>query len=213
MRYIPIVFAALLAFCGVASATHFATVNWYASYGDPNPKFDAFNSFLWPAKPYTEPHYILRPNAGQFPTDNSAQLAALKTKTLTVQYRVDTVSGTPLLQSTECTSTQNKQARVALLLRRSTDNSQRFHRAWLNSRPRIQADGVTYTITATLDGVGWAFVNGGNDTPANYPGKWNDLLDNLKDIGLTFNGCSSAGHGAYAINGTARFTIVSVTVQ
>jgi hypothetical protein len=220
MRIFPIAVATFLVVCSatlVDAKRHRADAyhekQWYGSYGNPNPVWTATNVFNWTASPRVEPHYVLRTAGGQFPTASGAELTALKAKTLTVEYRIDTVSGTPVIKSTECESWQNPQARVALLLRRSTDNTKRFHRAWLDHRPLIQADGVTYSITAPLSGVGWAFVNGGADNPQNYPGEWNNLLDNLRDIGLTFNGCSSAGHGAYVTGGNAKFTIVSVTVQ
>jgi hypothetical protein len=173
---------------------------WYFSYGKNEPVIAADASFVWTASPYVEIDYMLKGWGDLDPA-----------KSIAVTYRIDTVSGTPVLQSTECTATQNKAAKAALIIRNSTNNSDYYNRAWWTQTAPMTIG--THTITAPLgDGAGWTFV-AGDSSPTKYPGKWSYMLNNIRDIGLTFNGCSSMGHGAYVTGGTAKFTIVSVTVQ
>jgi hypothetical protein len=174
---------------------------WYFNYGDPNPVMETPNSFLWTQSPYVEPHYMLHPHG---PLDAS--------KSLTIKYRIDAISGTPDFQSTECgTKSPVGTGKAAMIIRKNLNNSERFNRAWCKPpfRPLL-VPGET-TITMPLNGEGWGFVYG-NETPQTHPQEWANLLANCRDIGLTFNGCSSAGHGAYVVGGNARMTILSVTV-
>jgi hypothetical protein len=174
---------------------------WYFNYGDPNPGMETETSFLWTAQPYVEPHYMLHPH-GPISAD----------KTITITYRIAAVAGAPVIHSTECGSTQNPAAKAALIIRHSLNNSDYYNRAWwIAVAPMTIGE---HTITATVgNGAGWTFVAGGDaGNPTKNAAKWTYMLNNIRDVGLTFNGCSSMGHGAYCIGGTARMTIVSVTV-
>jgi hypothetical protein len=191
------------------------SMQWYPAYGAPNPTFDALNSMKWRVD--EEPHYILRNNEGLL----TGGYDALKDKTLTITVELKTQevfdpTKAIWLKSTECEDWQDKTARAALLLRRSTNLSNEFDRAWFGVRPKmilgqLSNDVTTFQIAAPLEGPGWGFVY--TKGYAQAPDKWRQMLGSVKDIGLTFNGCSSAGHGATLKNGKIRFTITSVTVQ
>lgn len=183
--------------------------NWYFNYGAPNPVMEAGGlSFVWTASPYVEPHYWLRNDMGMFAGD----LATVKAKSISVTYRIDVLSGTPDFQSTECgTKSPVNTGRATLMIRNSLNNSERFNRAWTVVSLRKNLEPGLTTITVPLDGSMWKFVY--SETGLTNPNEWNALLSKAIDIGLTFNGCSSAGHGAYVVGGSARMTIVSVSVQ
>jgi hypothetical protein len=72
---------------------------------------------------------------------------------------------------------------------------------------------MTYSIEAPLSGAGWGFVMADSGVEEGHLDEWKRMLDTVKEIALTFNGCSSAGHGAFVRNGKIRFTITSVTVN
>lgn len=174
----------------------------YFQYGKPDPKMNADGvSSNWTAKPYVEPHYWIIP----------WRTPIKKSQTLAVTYKIEVVSGTPVIESTQCESWQPRDAKAALLIRAGANTSNLYNRAWTNFRPPMTIG--SHTITAPLDGSAWAFVMGGKDVPANYPSKWDSLLSNVTDLALTFNGCSSAGHGAYVVGGTIKITIVSVVIS
>lgn len=173
---------------------------WTFYYGKPNPIMNADGvSSNWTASPYVEPHYWLR-----------SWQPMLATQTLVVNFKIETVSGAPVIKSTECATGQNPQARAALMLGNG-NNATYWDRAWWGARPLIATDN-TYTITAPLAGPGWGFVSGDSGAEK-YPREWAAMLANTRWVGLTFNGCSSAGHGAYVTGGTAKITILSVTVN
>jgi hypothetical protein len=172
---------------------------WTFYYGRPNPAMNADGvSSNWTASPYVEPHYWLKGWTTPF-TSN---------QTINITYSVEVVSGSPVVKSTECTATQNPAAKAALFLGNGTDSTS-YDRAWfINTAPMTIG---THTISAPFsDPYYWTFVSVGAST---VPAQWAAMLANIKKIGLTFNGCSSMGHGAYVEGGTAKITILSVTVQ
>jgi hypothetical protein len=173
---------------------------WTFFYGKPNPVMNADGvSSNWTASPYVEPHYWMRPW--------SPMQAA---QTITLTYKIEALSGTPVIHSTECTSGQNSAtlARSALIITNGNDTTY-FDRAWYVPG-RMPLTIGTHTITAPLgDGSGWTFVSEGAKT---NPSQWAAMLANTNKIGLTFNGCSSMGHGVFVLGGSVKVTIVSVAV-
>jgi hypothetical protein len=177
-----------------------ATTGWYFSYGDPNPTTQADGvSSIWTASPRVEPHYWLKNWTTPFKPE----------QTISITYKIDAMSGAPVVKSTECATWQDKSALAALMIRKSTNNSDYFNRAWYTVRGPMTVG--THTISAPFgDGTDWTFVSAG---AAGNPAKWADILARPIDVALTFNGCSSMGHGAYVEGGSIKITIVSVTVQ
>jgi hypothetical protein len=192
------------------------SMQWYPQYGDPNAPFDSLNSFKW--KPEHEPHYILRANEGLL----TGGYSALKDKTIKIDFTVKTNEVFPdktlRLYSTQCEDWQDKRARACLMIRNSTSVSNLWNRAFYVVRPQMEpsqvvGDVLTYSIEAPLNGNGWGFVMAGSGVEEGHLDEWKTMLNTVKEIALTFNGCSSAGHGAFVKNGKIRFTITSVTVQ
>jgi hypothetical protein len=175
---------------------------WYFSYSINPPLIAADASFLWTASPYVEIDYLRRAWTG--PVQSS--------QAVSITYKIEAVTGAPVIQSTECTATQNPAARAALIITNGSDSTYYDRAWWISTAPMTLG---THTITAPLgNGAGWTFVAGGSaGDPVQNPVNWANMLANIKAVGLTFNGCSSMGHGAYVTGGTAKFTIVSVTVQ
>lgn len=177
---------------------------WYFSYGKPDPVMNADGvSSVWTSSPYTEPHYWLKNWKTPFQ----------KSQTISITYRVEVVSGSPVAYSTECPPDWKGPALAALMIRKSTNNSDYFNRAWWIKRGPVTPG--EYTISAPFgDGAGWTFVSGGDaGDPTKNATRWNEILAAPIDIALTFNGCSSMGHGCYVEGGSLKITIVAVTVQ
>jgi hypothetical protein len=188
------------------------SLQWYPQYVKPNAPFDQLNSFKW--KPEHEPHYILRANEGLL----TGGYSALKAKKIKVVFTVKTLDGKPKLISTQCAPGQDKRARACLMLRNSTSVYDHWNRAFYGVRPQMEpsqvvGETVEYSIEAPLSGTEWAFVTAGSEVDAGHLKEWKAMLDTVNEIALTFNGCSSAGHGAFVKNGKIRFTITSVTVN
>jgi hypothetical protein len=170
---------------------------WTFFYGQPNPVMADATSFLWPASPYTEPHYMLHPHG-----------PVTASQTISITYKIEAVSGAPVIQSTECTSTQNPAAKAALIICCGNQTTYYDRAWWITVAPMTIG---THTITAPFSSPNWTFV-AAKSGPVQNPSQWAYMLANMNKIGLTFNGCSSMGHGAYCVGGTAKVTIVSVTV-
>lgn len=178
-----------------------APTGWYFSYGAPNPVIRADGiSFDWTESPYVEPHYLMHPHG---PLDS--------TKTLTIKFRIDVLSGNPDFQSTECTGDPTGTGKVSLFIRKNLNNTEKFNRAWAVGALRPKLTTGETTLSLPLNGQGWKFVY--SETPQTNPAEWASLLANCTDIGMTFGGCGHAGHGAFVKGGSARMTIISVTVQ
>jgi hypothetical protein len=191
------------------------SLQWYPQYGDPDPVFDNLDSFKW--KPEHEPHYILRNNEGLITGDYSS----LKDKTLRIDFRVKTTAideGEQVwLRSTQCESWQDKRARACLMIRNSLDNTELYNRAFYSVRPQmipVQEVGayIDYNIQAPLSGIGWGFVMAGSGVEEGHLDEWKHMLNTVTDVALTFNGCSSAGHGAVVRKGEVRFKVLNVAV-
>jgi hypothetical protein len=174
---------------------------WTFFYGKPNPAMNADGvSSNWTSSPYVEPHYWLKGWTTPF---SPAQ-------TLTITYSVEAISGSPVVKSTECETWQDPaaSARAAIMIGSGTDSTS-YDRAWRTTRGKMTIG--THTIVAPFgDGTGWTFVSVGAKTA---PTQWAAILANVKKIGLTFNGCSSMGHGVFVEGGAVKVTIVSVTVS
>jgi hypothetical protein len=189
-------------------------MQWYAQYGDPNPDFDRENSFKW--KPEHEPHYILRPHGGLL----SGGYSELKNRRLKITFTVKTTDvdegKTLRLYSTNCFEGQDKRARACLMIRNSTSVYDHWNRAFYSIRPQMEPSQVVgevmeYSIDAPLSGEGWGFVMAGSGVVEDDKlDEWKRMLNTVTELALTFNGCDSAGHGAFVKNGKIRFTIVSV---
>jgi hypothetical protein len=188
-------------------------LQWYPQYGDPDAPFDRENSFTW--KPEHEPHYILRDHGGLL----SGGYSELKNKTLKIVFTVKTKEvdegKTLRLYSTNCFEGQDKRARACLMLRTSNSVYDHWNRAFYGVRPQMEPSQVPgevreYSIEAPLSGAGWGFVMAGSGVEEGHLDEWKSMLNNVKEISLTFNGCDSAGHGAFVKNGKIRFTITSV---
>jgi hypothetical protein len=176
---------------------------WTFFYGNPNPVMNADGvSSNWTSSPYVEADYWLKGWTTPFQPAQS----------IAITYRIDVLSGTPTVKSTECTSTQIGLGRAALMIGNGNDTTYYDRAWWLQTAPMTTG---THTITAPFgNGAGWTFVAGGAaGDPVQNPTNWANMLANVKKIGLTFNGCSSLGHGVYVINGSIKITIVSVVVQ
>jgi hypothetical protein len=191
------------------------SLQWYPQYGDPDPVFDKENSFKW--KPEHEPHYILRDNEGTL----SGGYSALKDKKLRIDFKVKTVEVEPdktlRLYSTNCEDWQDKRARACLMIRNSPSVYDHWNRAFYSIRPQMEPSQVVgevreYFIEAPLNGNGWGFVMAGSGVEEGHLDEWKTMLNTVNEIALTFNGCDSAGHGAFVKNGQIRFTITSVAV-
>jgi hypothetical protein len=173
---------------------------WYFNYGNPNPALRADGvSFDFTTSPYVEPHYFMHPHG-----------ALDASKNLIIKYRIDVLSGVPDFQSTQCTDRSPVgTGKAALFIRKNLNNSEHFNRAWADMKFRpLLVPGET-TMSMPLSGVGWKFVY---DLATGKPNEWANILANCTDIGITFGGCGHAGHGVYVKGGTARFTVLSVTV-
>lgn len=213
MRFLAVFLALIIVACSAASgearkhkrpAPNPTYPGWYFQYGEPNPVINADGvSSVWTASPRVEPHYWLKNWKTPF----------LKSQTISITYKIEPISGTPVVYSTECPSTWKGPGLAALMIRHSTNNADYYNRAWFITRGKMTMG--THTITAPIgDGTGWSFVTGGaTGDPRNYPNKWDYILANPIDIALTFNGCSSMGHGVFVEGGSLKITIVAVTVQ
>ena len=175
---------------------------WTFYYGQPNPAMNADGvSSNWTESPYVEPHYWLKGWTTPF----------LPSQSISIAYKIEALSGTPVVHSTECTASQNSAtlARAALFIG-SGSSSGYYDRAWFMTRGPLTIG--THTITAPFNSPSWTFVNA-NTGPVQNPSQWAAILANANKIGLTFNGCSSMGHGVFVVGGSVKITIVSVTVQ
>lgn len=191
-------------------------MQWYAQYGDPDPVFDQLNSFKW--REEHEPHYILRPNGGVL----SGGYSNLKDKKIRINFSIKTnevFEGKTLrINSTQCEPWQDKRARACLMIRNSTSVYDLWNRAFYGVRPQIipsqvAGETVSFFIEAPLSGEGWGFVTAASGVFEDGKlDEWKRMLNTVTEIALTFNGCSSAGHGAFVRNGKVRFTINSVAV-
>jgi hypothetical protein len=191
------------------------SLQWYPQYGDPDPVFDKENSFKW--KPEHEPHYILRDNENLL----TGGFSNLKDKTLRIDFRVKTTeidAGEQVwLRSTQCESWQDKRARACLMIQSTQISNWEWDRAFYSVRPQmipVQEVGayIDYNIQAPLSGIGWGFVMAGSGVEEGHLDEWKTMLNLVDKIALTFNGCSSAGHGAVVRKGEVRFTILNVAV-
>lgn len=130
--------------------------------------------------------------------------------TIAVTYKIETLAGTPDFQATECSGSSVNTGTVGIMLRRSTNLTRDYDRFW--STARVNLDPGTYVLTArTADVAAWVSVYG--KTAQQKPEKFKELLNNIRDIALTFGGCSHYGHGVKVFGGNARFQILSVGVQ
>jgi hypothetical protein len=132
--------------------------------------------------------------------------------TIRITYQIEVLSGTPDFVAMECNNKPDS-GTVGVMLRRSTNASaKREHDRFWYQGVRLNLDPGTYTIVAPLaDAARWSGVFG--KTAAAYPSKFTGLLNNVRDIALTFGGCSHSGHGVRVYGGNARFTILNVTIQ
>jgi kynurenine formamidase len=191
------------------------SMQWYPAYGNPDPVFDKENSFKW--LPEHEPHYILRDQEGLI----SGGYSNLKDKKLRIDFRVKTTEidegKQVIIKSTQCEDWQDKRARACLMIQSTQISDWDWDRAFYSVRPQmipVQTVGeyVNYFIEAPLSGVGWGFVWADSGVENGHLDEWKTMLDKCTQVALTFNGCSSAGHGAFVRNGKIRFTILNVAV-
>jgi hypothetical protein len=172
---------------------------WTFYYGDPNPVMNADGvSSNWTESPYVEPHYWLK----------GWTTPLLPAQSISITYKVEALSGSPVVKSTECFTGQDTSAKSAIMIGNGTDSTSYDRAWWIPDRGPMTVG--THTITAPFgDGANWTFVS---SYAPNSPTQWASMLANIKKVGLTFNGCSSMGHGCYVEGGAVKVTIVSVTV-
>lgn len=162
-------------------------------------------------------HYITTPftNSVAFKSSTS----------ITMTFRIEVVNGDPIFgYRTQAENTGNAPLSVRFLLERENDNlcailenpdpnqdPCRFWRWWSNPiSAEISGDTGTVTLTAPLAPGYWSSVFGEfNNTPNGFDG-WQDVLDNIGYIGMTFGGGSFFGHGGFVIEGTgsAKFVLL-----
>lgn len=132
-------------------------------------------------------------------------------KTITIVYSIENLAGTPDWQAADCNlPSKVNTGEVGIMLRRSTDATKEYHRFW--STHRVNLEPGQYVLTAnTGDLTKWISVWGKNASTT--PDKFKSLLNNMRDIAITFGGCGNYGHGVKVKNGNARFTILNVSIQ
>lgn len=194
---------ALLSLAFPAFATHKTALSvpqWYFDGKDkPYPTMKENRYFLIGDSYPVEVSYLLRKNG---------KISA--NAVVSITYTIENLSGAPDWQSTECTGSAVNTGTVGIMLRRSTDATKEYHRFW--STIRVNLEPGTYTILAPVNDLAkWISVYGKQASAT--PSKFSDLLNNIRDIALTFGGCSHYGHGVKVKGGNARLTIISATVQ
>ena len=107
-------------------------------------------------------------------------------------------------------------ATVRLFLERKNDDfSEEFYRWWANPASyELQATPGEVTLTVPLTPDQWSSVYGkGGNYNADSLAGFQDALQNLGDIGMTFGGGCFFGHGVNVSGGTARFALISYTIS
>lgn len=106
-------------------------------------------------------------------------------------------------------------AKVSLFMQRKGDNltgsgPYQQYRYWHTSADLVAGDG-TLSCTLTPDQWGDVFGKRGTD----FQSQFEACVANAEMIGFTFGdpGAGATGHGAYAVNGPARFTLKSFAIQ
>lgn len=90
------------------------------------------------------------------------------------------------------------------------DLTNEYARWWsINSYAYLAAG--DYTLQASLDPSQWSSVYG--KVGSDYPVEFNNALNNISSIGMTFGGGCFYGHGVNTSNGTARFVLTNYQVN
>jgi hypothetical protein len=123
---------------------------------------------------------------------------------ISMTYRID---GTGEFGSAEPTPPD---ADVTLMIeKRGDDFETADSRWWAFGTVTTLAPGV-FTVSATFDPIEWSNVygiNGADDS------NFQDALDNLGHVGMTFGGGCCFGHGVFMKTGTAKMTLLSFTIS
>jgi len=107
-------------------------------------------------------------------------------------------------------------ATVRLFLERKNDDlSEEFYRWWAHTISyELQATPGNITLTVPLTPDQWSSVYGrtGNYDAAALAG-FQDALQNLGNVGMTFGGGCFFGHGVNVSGGSARFALINYTIS
>jgi hypothetical protein len=180
---------------------------WEIKYSPGMPTHPAAAASGWyfdiPTNPNNSVHYI---------TTSYASSAARGYISMT--FRVNT-TGSPTYnyQLGDPDNTCERPANVRLFLQRADDDlAHEFYRWWANpiSYQLGSDDNSTVTLTVPLAPDQWSSVLGrfGNES-AESLAAFQETLQHMGHVGMTFGGGCYFGHGVNVSNGTARFTLLS----
>jgi len=131
-------------------------------------------------------------------------------QTLTITYRISVVSGAPKFvgADTGC----NRALNFRPMLERAGDMmgaTQEFYRWWSNPDfASLVADGQIHTFAIPLVSARWSDVYGKFNAT-----EFQASLKDLMAVGITFGSGCTAGHGAWATGGKARFELLNFQIQ
>ena len=130
-----------------------------------------------------------------------------KNATLTIKYKIDVVSGQPDFVAMETNNTPNSGTVGFIIFH---DLTSEFGRFWYNKR--LNLDPGTYTLRAPLaDLASWTSVYG--KSANDFPKRFENILSDAIQVGITFGGGNHFGHGVRVYGGTAKFTILSAEIE
>jgi len=131
------------------------------------------------------------------------------TSNISVTIKLEMPEGEILADPEGKSCVQTAKARV-ILQKKNDDWVNEFGRwwSWFDAAPMV--DGETTLTVSVTDINKWSSVLGKNASEA--PDKFQNVLDNLGRIGITFGGCGHFGHGASATHG-GKLTVTQFTIQ
>lgn len=130
--------------------------------------------------------------------------------TVTITYRIRTLSGTPVFKSLEKGTPGNPGLPPNF-------RPMVYNGDWLGSGSRwwsngqdyviLVADGQIHTFSVKLDPNTWTDVIG-----AHYPAMFTSVISNVYAFQIDFGGANAFSHGVRVEGGTARFELISFKV-
>ncbi len=143
------------------------------------------------------------------------QVPAQISGTLVLSITVATTGNCEFKWDTETSNTcDGPPAAVRLLIWSFKNNDYAEYDRWWSNPIAFTLGNGSATLVVPLTPDQWSDVYGhfGNENADTLAG-WNAAINNVSSLGMTFGGGCFFGHGVYVVNGTARFTINSYTVQ
>lgn len=153
-------------------------------------------------------NYLFYPQGSGFAQKPAHSIANYASLTLNVKV---TTTGSPVwFYMTDANNTCSNPAAVRAFLWQWDDAATGGDR-WWSSPVSWQLQPGTASITTPLSPSQWSNVNGASGTED--PSGWNDALNHIEYLGMTFGGGCFFGHGVNISGGTAQFTLLGYTLQ